>query len=154
MKALLISLFLFICVLLFFLYRSNLPSSPGVSAISETANIDSRSAWLVIQEWRSSSGLAQYNESELLCRYANFRVEQIQADFSHKQYRNSVAQALYKEDSSLVESGENLSRAIFTPKQLLSSWLESPSHRENLEKPFTDSCIRCNNNYCVQLFAR
>lgn len=116
--------------------------------------IDNRKLWSNVQTWRSNQELIQYRENELLCKYASIRVEQVKSDWSHDSFIDSVVKPLSVDDSSFEQIGENLARDYQNEGEIISGWLVSPSHLENLEAPFTDSCIKCVDNNCVQLFAR
>jgi len=102
----------------------------------------------VVNDWRTSKGKKNYKIDTILCGYATERVKEVKSDWSHKQFKT-----MNKIDS-FITLGENLSKDIFNEAEILNSWLNSPTHRENLENSFTHSCIRCEDNYCVQLFGK
>ncbi len=79
--------------------------------------------------------------------------------FSHismdgRSVRDRVAQAGYTlmgYRSMIV--GENIARGQYTPEQVLSDWLKSPSHCESLMNgTFTEVAVARNGNYWVQNF--
>lgn len=104
-----------------------------------------------IQNWRMSKGEATYIVDQKLCSYADKRLNQILTDFSHKGFEASSAEELGV--TGFRRIGENLSMGFIENRAVLVAWLNSKSHRENLEESYTHSCLKCLNNYCVQIFA-
>lgn len=104
--------------------------------------------WEVVNTWREDNNLNQYIKDEVLCNYAESRISEIKNDWSHDGFKSM------EKIDNFSWLGENLSKETFGENQTLQMWLESPEHRENLEKDFTHSCIKCDNNYCVQIFGK
>lgn len=104
-----------------------------------------------VNDWRYSQGLQIYKNDERLCELANARAVESQLDFSHKAFYKRV-------DSSSVGFGykdlaENLISGYNDENKALNIWLSSPTHLKNLKYNYSHSCIGCDNNYCVQIFA-
>lgn len=109
--------------------------------------------WRVVNNWKYGNDGYYYEENSVLCKYAEIRVSEIKSNFSHIGFRN-LNDKIYKE-SKLGELGENLSKDFFSfESELLDRWLNSPTHKKNLEYDFTHSCIKCRDGYCVQLFGK
>lgn len=115
-------------------------------------NLDSDKLWSLVQSWRQSQGLKPYTEDQKLCPIAQIRAQEIQTDFSHNQFHRRF-------DNSSFAISENLIRkyapayTITDEQDGLRAWLESPSHLDNLKKPYLFSCLRCINNFCAQEFS-
>lgn len=114
--------------------------------------------WSHIQNYKSKQGLQPYIEDQKLCEYADTRLEQVKSDYEHTGYENTAL--AFHELTGFMYSGENLASFIYMSNQEpkeeneLSRWLASPTHRKNLDNAlYTHSCLRCNQTYCVQLFA-
>ena len=107
--------------------------------------------WERINNWKQKEDGYKYIKDNVLCKFAEIRTEQIKTDWSHDGFykiNNQLNQA-----TSFNSYGENLSKDIIYPVEISVSWLNSPKHRENLNKKYTHSCIKCEDYYCVQLFA-
>lgn len=100
-----------------------------------------------VNKWRVKEGLSPFKEDSFLCAVASERSKEIKTDWSHDGWKKYLKYVKY------VDFGENLSSNFTPPFDPLASWLNSPSHKENLLKPYKYACIRCNNNYCAQEFA-
>lgn len=114
--------------------------------------IDEDAVWLVVQAWRTKNNLQEYKKNDVLCGYALERSEQLQTDFSHTPFMKMSARVMKETGMTMV--AENLSEGVQYPDQVLLMWLNSPSHRANLDYRYTDSCIKCSENFCAQVFAR
>lgn len=102
----------------------------------------------LVNEWRGTHDYPQFIEDPRLCTYAAERAEEIKIDWSHDKFL---------EDSCNVgfnTCGENLAKGYTTEEQVLEAWLDSPKHRENLEKDFKYMCIECKDGYCAQQFGK
>lgn len=92
-----------------------------------------------------------YHRDERLCEFASYRLDQIQQEFKHFDKNDSRS---FLSSTKYQMIGENLSQGFERPESVLRAWLDSKTHKENLDRDFTHSCIRCNNNKCVQIFAK
>lgn len=104
----------------------------------------------VVRQDESISGL-EY--SELLEQSAQKRAEDIcrTGDFSHSNWEESLT-------FNYSKAGENLAKNYKTEESMVSAWVESPKHHENLVGEYTHIGIgykECGSNtYTVQHFAR
>jgi uncharacterized protein YkwD len=113
---------------------------------------DEHKIWLLIQDWRQANGKRQYNENAVLCKYAYQRLEEVKTDWSHDGFWRVSKSA--KAESGFTNVGENLAHFMFSNQDYLDNWLASPEHKKNLDNNFTESCLRCSTDYCVQLFGK
>ena len=109
-----------------------------------------------VNEWREDNSYEPYMIDERLCSYAQTRLEETEYDLTHDKFYLS-ADAIFKiTDYEFL--GENLAQGYDSEKEMLQAWLDSPLHRENLEKNFNFSCIKCQNfvtgHNCTQIFGR
>lgn len=157
-------IFLIFCCFLFGLYFSSffketkkqgiyippkpLPTHEPV-VIPETTEDE---LWELVNNWKKEKYGYKYRSNQVLCKYAELRVDEIQKDWSHSGIF-SKEEAIRSELNG-VKIAENLSKGFRYEEYVLESWLNSPSHRMNLEDEYSRSCIKCKSNYCVQLFAK
>lgn len=103
--------------------------------------------WDSVQNYRLESGYKQYTEDERLCTIARKRLSEVETDWSHEGFWK------YTEDFSHNGMAENLGRDYWPESELMNAWKFSPSHKENLDKPYRYSCIETEGLYAVQIFA-
>jgi len=114
--------------------------------------------WTHIQNYKSESGSQPYIQDQNLCKFADIRLPQLHKEFSHRPFDNGMSDQIFAA-TKFNKSGENLVTFGFyntdpIEKNQLNEWLRSPKHKENLDDPmFTHSCLRCDQSYCVQIFA-
>ena len=110
--------------------------------------------WSLVQNWRKSENLQAYTKDQLTCDIANDRIKDwVIQDDNHagfiKKYGNKYP----------FELAENAIRSIryvdrsYVEQSLLNSWLASPGHSTILHTSYPRSCIACQSNWCVQIFA-
>lgn len=122
----------------------------GLSAATsrnKAESLSSEKLWNIVNDWRQSRGLQPFQKSEVLCGYALQRMGEIKTDFSHAGFGGD---RWFGSDFKNV--GENLAQNMFNEQATLNSWLNSPSHRENLERAYTHACIVTDGNFAVQVF--
>lgn len=104
----------------------------------------------LINDWRTNRGFSIYEKSELTCRIASQRLDEVKANFSHEGFSS---ERLCNDECSLAE---NLIKDRYSEQDSLYGWTYSPLHLENLEKNYTHSCVKCSNtpeNICVHIFS-
>ncbi len=100
-----------------------------------------------VNSWRKTNNLSELPEEESLCKYAQDRATQIKIAWSHDLFwQDSCSKVNYS------TCGENLSMGYFSEDQTLTAWLNSPTHKDNLQKNWSSMCIRCQDGYCAQEF--
>jgi len=93
------------------------------------------------------------NWEQSLCKYASERLEETQVNWTHDGFLPIIAR--YNLYATKYESfGENLSMGFFWMKDIAPAWKNSPTHYANIiDSRYVDTCIKCENYYCVQFFA-
>ena len=111
-------------------------------------NIDQDKLFDLIQMWRVANDYKPYKIDDGLCAFAIIRAFEVQNDWSHDGFVAGRIAPL----SNHELYGENLAKEFFSEESMLDGWIHSPTHLENLESPFTYSCVRCINGYCAHEF--
>ena len=104
----------------------------------------------VVNEWRVENGYSAYQVDQRLCDMGFERLEQIPSDWSHDQFEPT----LNKHFNGYNFFGENLARGYSYEADVLSAWLDSPTHRDNLEARVPLTCIVTDGYFVVHLFAQ
>lgn len=128
------------------------PLSQITSEPVATPLISQEKLWSLVQQWRAGSNRTQYKESAYTCSLADVRVKQIQTNYSHEGLAELVQTPKFKPTPG-NSAQENIAAGNSSEIYEINAWLNSPDHRETLEKPYPYSCLRCENNFCVQVFA-
>lgn len=108
--------------------------------------------WSVVNDWKINTSGIGYENNEVLCQQAGLRLKEVQNDWSHDGFNDNAEIA--KKTGGFSKVGENLARDYLYESEILNEWLSSASHKKNLDDTYTHSCIKCQNNYCVQLFGK
>ena len=111
------------------------------------STVEENGLWTVVNDWKEKESGYRYTSDERLCEQASIRANQIKSDWSH----NGFDEVPFFDFKTV---GENLAAESNSNNDILTLWLTSPTHKENLDENFTHSCIRCEDNYCVQLFGK
>ena len=114
--------------------------------------LDENKLFDLVNIYRQSKGLSMLTKSVVTCGIATLRVNEIQNDFSHDGFRRNSQKWINSYNLSYL--GENLAEDYSSEEIVLSKWLKSSKHRENLMDDYSYSCMRCKNNKCVQIFAK
>lgn len=111
--------------------------------------------WQIVNNWKDGHSGYRYKKLPIVCDYADKRLDQIRTDFGHDGFYQTAKNWAHNNNFKLV--AENLSSDINSKDDILTSWVTSSSHYENLNNNFVYSCIRCtvvnHNSLCVQIFA-
>jgi uncharacterized protein YkwD len=154
--ALVLSLILLLSTFLLFagnLIVKGLKASQSANTDSETfKSLNENVLWFRVNEWRVNNGLDPYIRSEALCEFATPRLKEIKTEFSHAGFERKSGQWLSITGYEVM--AENLSFRPRDEATVLNEWLNSPPHREALEENYVYSCIKADDSYAVQLFAR
>jgi uncharacterized protein YkwD len=106
----------------------------------------------LVNQYRTDIGLKTLAFNPEMCAFAEQRVEEIQTDYSHAGFEKMVASE--EKPFQYVYAGENIDEGSFNAGFSVRRWLQSSSHRENIESiNYTDTCVVVKNGYAVQLFA-
>lgn len=125
------------------------PSFIPLPAEDKAFAIDAHTLWDVVQTWRTENGLSPYNHTEQMCRIAQERLADVEADWSH----NGFSWERFCPEANCTLS-ENLARRYTQESSVLQGWLDSPTHAENLRKDHPDACIATDGTYIVFIMGR
>lgn len=150
MRWLLIALVGFITLLFVFRQYSFDLQNPHLD--EKIYKLDEDKLFELTQKLRTEKGLNSYVKSVVTCGIASLRSEEVLSDYSHEGFLSKSQDWMKK--YNVEELAENLARNNQSEDATILAWLSSPKHKENILKPFTDSCIKCKREYCVQIFAR
>lgn len=98
-----------------------------------------------INSYRSSQGLAKVSQDPLTCSFAATRAKEIASNFNHDGFTNRInSHALPY--PSYHEITENI---VMTSdyKEVVSIWINSPGHAENMRKDTPFVCVAKYGNY-------
>lgn len=118
--------------------------------------------WQDINQWRLNNNLAVYFIDDNLCQFAKDRLNKLNdQQLSHSDFW-LLAQDFFPE-SNFVSLAENLSSYQGKPakqisanqlsQQILQAWLDSSDHLNNLKADFSHTCVICQHQVCIQVFA-
>lgn len=127
--------------------------SPTPIFIASPTPISELSASQIFEEvqiWRESMNLPRYIWDESLCPFANQRAHESYDKWSHDGF--NAARACGTKYNCYA--GENLARDFTTAKDAVTSWLNSPKHRENLGNDYVYSCIGQYKGNFAQIFMK
>lgn len=128
-----------------------IPGKPYHPLPEPKSELDSDKLWSLIQDWRMSQNLQTYIKDQRLCKFVKVRLGEIKENFSHKGFEDRSTNNSFP--FFYQELGENLAAGITYEESILFAWLNSPSHRENLDKEYKYSCLETEGFYVIQLFA-
>lgn len=118
----------------------------------DTPELQQCKLWEVVQAWRVSQNKPLYKWNNGLCKWASLRNEEIKTDWSHNGFHYHLNEIWNDIHYNIL--GENLARGYDKLEdKMFTAWLNSPSHKANLDEAYTDSCITVSGSYAVQLFA-
>lgn len=108
--------------------------------------------WQLSEEWRAKNNLPPYNKNDLMCNFAAVRAYEIQSDFSHTKFSaDSTLKSILWQDGFVILD-ENIMRAdVKAEEYAFGLMLESPPHKQAMEKRHTDACIICVDNSCAMI---
>lgn len=133
-----------------FSYSKHLYEEP--QSINE--GLTSLGLWDSVQKWRIKNGYVPYILDGALCPLAEKRAKETHIEWSHRLFAENAEQ--YQKELGTTWLGENLIKGdeFLNSDVGLNMWVQSPEHRKNLTSDsFKYSCIGCDGNNCVQIFA-
>lgn len=129
-----------------FLYSRYSQPKANVLPVYKTVALDSNKLFDLIQKYRFDNNFSSFKNSDFLCEIAEQRLDEVHKDWSHEKFNaNRFCQS--------CTLGENLAKGHLSEEATYKDWLNSPTHKYNLDSTFTHSCLKCSKeNYCVQIF--
>lgn len=136
--------------------------SANIAEADNIFNVDRMKVYEEINNYRVRKGLSPLKYNPKLCSYTQKRVEEIKSDWSHSGFYSTPMNLRCPE---CVYSGENLAKGQYKTEGVISGWLHSKEHEENIVSPhYTDTCIavsygvdkldsNLNSTFIVQEFA-
>lgn len=124
-------------------------TAPDTSTTVNTTEVE-----YLVNQYRIANGKKPLEHSELLCKYARQRAYEIQTVWGHERFGNVAIVAMNKERKGTTMWGENLAKGYDISQEMVDAWIASPTHKDNLDFDFNESCVSCVGLYCSQLFAQ
>lgn len=96
----------------------------------------------LVNEQRTSYGLSALSWNDTAASAANVRATEIVGTFSHTRPDGSSCMTAYSGDYSCI--GENIAAGQTNPSLVMTSWMNSEGHKENILNPsFTSLGVAC-----------
>lgn len=113
--------------------------------------MDARLVLNQVNTYRGSEGLPAVVENDPTCALASIRSFESISDWSHN---NFYSQAEIIESKYFYkEVVENLSTGL-TELEVVPAWINSPTHKKNLDASLTYGCVRCHDENCAFIGAK
>lgn len=109
--------------------------------------LNSDKLWSLIQEWRQSQGLSPYIKDQRLCKIAELRAPEVNAEkIPHAGFLQRYSTYPYVLSENIVYDSisENLA---------FDKWLNSASHAATLRANYIYSCVATDKDDAVQIFS-
>lgn len=134
-----------------------LTPKPTATPTPKPRKLDGGKLFNLVNDYRRKNGLNELLWYHSLCEFAKARSQQIKEDWSHEGYQKEATEgALYT--SICPEcgiTGENLAKDYYSEDAALQGWINSPSHKENLDADWDWGCaMYYSNNYVSILFGK
>ena len=105
----------------------------------EVSSFKKDALWGLIAKYREKNKLPEIKIDSRLCQFAKIRAKEISTDWSHNGFYN---RHVFYWCEDCYQMGENLSRGFTNESQIFQAWLNSKTHKENLDNNFNVGCIR------------
>jgi uncharacterized protein YkwD len=102
-----------------------------------------------VNNYRRNKGMNILVEDPVVCDLAIVRSIEAEKEFNHNKFLERFEYGTYKRFMKPASMGENMSENYRTGKEVLDAWINSPKHKEILEKETDYGCVSCYNYYCV-----
>jgi uncharacterized protein YkwD len=126
----------------------NLPAAPTLTSeyASDSAALDSDKIFNLVNQYRSSKGLAPFEKEDSVCSLATTRSAEIPAELSsgilHSGLYNRALPYWIWENAKIGTNEEGT----------VAWWLQSPIHHQSIVGDYKYSCVKCTGSACSQLF--
>lgn len=89
----------------------------------------------LVNAYRRGKGLQEMTWWHKLCEYSTERSAEIKTDWSHDGYQADAKDGTVysKVCPECVRTGENLAKDYWTEEEILQAWMNSPTHKANLD---------------------
>ena len=130
---------------------------PTLIPTPKPRSLDGGKLFNLVNDYRRKNGLNELLWYHPLCEFAKARSQQIKGDWSHEGYLKEATEgALY---SSICPecglTGENLAKGYYSEEAALQGWINSPTHKANLDSNWDWGCaMYYSNNYVSILFGK
>lgn len=125
------------------------PTSTPIEKVETSLN--SSIIFSQVNTYRQSQGLSTLSEHDALCSLALIRAKDSVSDWSHNGF---FAKAKVVQDNyGFAEVVENLVKD-YSEMEVVPAWLDSPTHKRNLDVNLKYGCIRCYQMNCAFIGAR
>lgn len=121
--------------------------TPKSTPVVHAATIPDAKTFIMneINNFRRSKSLSEVRTNSETCNFAKTRASEITKDFNHNGFRDRV------NNKTLPYSGysqvtENIAET-WDFKRVVGLWINSPSHRENMEKDTPFVCVESSGNF-------
>lgn len=96
----------------------------------------------LINDYRKQRGLAELKEDAKMCELAQERAFEVSLNWSHDGYisRRPILFSVYC--PGCLRTGENLARSFLSPEEVVKAWINSPTHKANLDGDYNIGCVR------------
>lgn len=124
---------------------TNSPTKP------KTESANQYEVEILVNEYRSARNLKALIHNPELCVWADSRKEDVKTNLSHDKFENTISPEAFKRGYRYM--GENISWGFSDEPLIVSKWDASQVHKDTMLNPlYTSTCVRCSDNFCVQLF--
>lgn len=129
-------------------------TSKPIEKISPTPHLDPYKIYNLINDYRASNDINKLVWDPSMCDFVQKRLIQIHTDYSHSDFLANAKKVF----GYNLYLGENISQGETSEQELVSDWINSQEHRENiLNIHFDRTCISSDvfygNTYSIQEFA-
>lgn len=134
-----------------------LQPTPTLTPTPKPRKLDGGKLFNLVNDYRKKNGLSELLWYHPLCEFAKARSQQVKDDWSHEGYlKEATRGALYTSICPECGStGENLAEGYYSEEAALQGWINSSSHKQNLDANWDWGCaMYYSNNYVSILFGK
>lgn len=129
---------------------------PTITPTPRPRVLDGGKLFNLVNKYRSDQRLSQLQWFHSLCEYSKKRSQEVSTDWSHEGFLDdSQNRLIWQYCPDCIGVGENLAEGYFTEEAILQGWIESPSHKDNLDRDWTYACAYFyGNSYVSMIFGK
>lgn len=141
------------------LQATSTPASTLAPTLAPTPRprvLDGGKLFNLVNKYRSDHGLPQLQWFHPLCEYSKKRSQEATTDWSHTGFNeDSKTGLLWQYCPDCIRVGENLAEGYSSEEAILQGWINSPSHKANLDGDWTNACSYFyGNKYVSMIFGK